>query len=86
MDLEGKKLVLSSISQEIGKMEEQLEVEKDNDIDMKIAYSSKYMLEAIKTLKCDKIEIKLNGEIKPIIIKNTEDENLIQLVLPIKTF
>lgn len=86
MDLEGKTLVLSSISQEIGKMEEQLEVEKDNDIDMKIAYSSKYMLEAIKTLKCDKIEIKLNGEIKPIIIKNTEDENLIQLVLPIKTF
>ena len=53
---------------------------------MKIAYSSKYMLEAIRTLKCDNVEIKLNSEIKPIIIKNTEDENLIQLVLPIKTF
>ena len=53
---------------------------------MKIAYSSKYMLEAIRALKCDNIEIKLNSEIKPIIIKNTEDENLIQLVLPIKTF
>jgi len=86
MELEDKNLTLSSTSQEIGKMEETMEIEKDNDINMKIAYSSKYMLEAIRTLKCDNIEIKLNSEIKPIIIKNTEDDNLIQLVLPIKTF
>lgn len=86
MDLEDNKLILSSTSQEIGKMEETLDIEKDKHVNMKIAYSSKYMLEAIRTLKCDKIEIKLNSEIKPIIIKNTEDDNLIQLVLPIKTF
>lgn len=86
MDLEGNNLVLSSTSAEIGKMEETIEISKDNDTNMKIAYSSKYMLEAIRALKCDNIEIKLNSEIKPIIIKNTEDENLIQLVLPIKTF
>ena len=61
-------------------------VEKDNDINMVIAYSSKYMLEALRTLKCEEIEIRLNSEIKPIIIKSSEDDNLIQLVLPIKTF
>lgn len=86
MELDDKTLVLSSTSQEIGKMEEKLEITKDNEVNMKIAYSSKYMLDALRTLKCEKIEIKLNSEIKPIIIKNTEDENLIQLVLPIKTF
>lgn len=86
MELNGNTLILSSTSQEIGTMEEKLEISKDNDINMQIAYSSKYMLEAIRTLKCDNIEIRLNSEIKPIIIKNTEDENLIQLVLPIKTF
>ncbi len=86
MEIEGTTMTLSSTSQEIGKMEEQLEIEKDKEVDMKIAYSSKYMLEALRTLKCDKIEIKLNSEIKPIIIKSTEDDNLIQLVLPIKTF
>ena len=53
---------------------------------MNIAYSSKYMLDALRTLKCENVEIKLNSEIKPIIVKNKEDENLIQLVLPIKTF
>ena len=43
------------------------------------------MLEALRSLKCENIEIKLNGEVKPIIIKSVEDDNLIQLVLPIKT-
>ena len=86
MNLNGKTLTLSSTSQEIGKMEENMTVEKDNDINMVIAYSSKYMLEALRTLKCEEIEIRLNSEIKPIIIKSSEDDNLIQLVLPIKTF
>lgn len=86
MELKDNKITLSSTSQEIGKMEEVIEVTKDNNIDMNIAYSSKYMLDALRTLKCENVEIKLNSEIKPIILKNKEDENLIQLVLPIKTF
>ena len=86
MELKGKTLTLSSISQEIGKMEETIDIEKDKEIDMTISFSSKYMLDALKTLKCETVNIKLNSEIKPIIIKNSEDENLIQLVLPIKTF
>jgi len=86
MDLNENILTLSSTSAEIGKMEENINIEKDKDINMKIAYSSKYMLEALRTLKCDTVDIRLNSEIKPIIIKNSEDDNLIQLVLPIKTF
>lgn len=86
MEIIGNELIISSTSQEIGKMEEKMNIVKNNDIDMKIAYSSKYMLDALRSLKCEKIEVKLNSEIKPIIIKNKEDNNLIQLVLPIKTF
>ncbi len=86
MEVIDDNLMLSSTSQEIGKMEENMKVEKNNDINMKIAYSSKYMLDALRTLKCETIEVKLSSEIKPIIIKNKEDDNLIQLVLPIKTF
>lgn len=86
MEIVNNNMVLSSTSQEIGKIEENMSIEKDSDIDMKIAYSSKYMMEALRSLKCEKIEIKLNSEIKPIIIKNKAADNLIQLVLPIKTF
>lgn len=71
---------------EIGNVVEKIEVEKNNNENIKIAFSSKYMMEAIKVLDCEKIELSFNGEIKPIIIKNPDDENLIQLIVPIKTY
>lgn len=86
MELNENTLTLSSTSAEIGKMQETMTIAKDKNINMNIAYSSKYMLEALRTLKCETVDIRLNSEIKPIIVKNSEDDNLIQLVLPIKTF
>ena len=44
------------------------------------------MLEALRTFKDEQILILLNGEVKPIVIKSTEDESLIQLILPLKTY
>ena len=86
MEINSDDIVLSSTSQEIGKIEETMHVSKSADKNMVIAFSSKYMMDALRTLKCDEVEIKLNSEIKPIIIKNAEDDNLIQIVVPIKTF
>ena len=51
-----------------------------------IAFSSKFMMEALKTINSKDIRILLNSDIKPIILKTDEDENLIQLLLPIKTY
>lgn len=86
MELKGKELIISSNSQEIGKIEEKINIEKNNDTNIEISYSSKYMMEALKTIKGDKALILLSGEIKPIILKSLEDDNLIQLIVPIKTF
>ena len=79
-------VVVTSNIPEIGNVVEKIEVEKNNQENIKIAFSSKYMMEAIKVLDCDRIELSFNGEIKPIIIKNPEDDNLIQLIVPIKTY
>ena len=38
------------------------------------------------TINSKDIRILLNSDVKPIIIKTDEDENLIQLLLPIKTY
>ena len=86
MEIKNNELVISSNSQEIGKIEERIKLEKDNEKNMEISYSSKYMMDALKTLKGEKTLILLSGEIKPIILKSPEDENLIQLIVPIKTF
>lgn len=75
-----------SMNQEIGKVEEKISVNKLKGNDIKISFSAKYMLEALKTFKGENVKLLLNGEIKPIIIKSEEDKDLIQLILPIKTF
>lgn len=79
-------VIVSSNIPEIGHVEEKIEVITESKENIKIAFSSKYMMEAIKTLDCEEIELCFNGEIKPIIIKNKEDNSLIQLILPIKTY
>ncbi len=79
-------LVLKSSSLEIGRVEEKMEIEKNNNENIKISFSAKYMMEALKSFEEDDIEIHFYGEIKPIIIKNIDNESLIQLVLPIRTY
>ena len=82
----GNELVITSFASEIGKSEESVAISKNNDNDIAISYSAKYMLDALKTLKDDELIILMNGDSKPIILKNAKDESLIQLILPIKTY
>lgn len=71
---------------EIGNVEEKISISKNNMEEIKISFSSKYMMEAIKNFDCDDIEISFNGEIKPIIITGIDNDELIQLISPIRTF
>jgi DNA polymerase-3 subunit beta len=86
MHLEKGILTISSSASEIGKVEETLNVESNTDETLDISFSARYMIEALKTFKDEQILILLNGEVKPIVIKSTSDESLIQLILPIKTY
>lgn len=82
----GNEVVISSNTPEIGKVEEKLAITKNNNNEIKIAFSSKYMMEALRTINSKDIRILLNSDVKPIILKTDEDEDLIQLLLPIKTY
>lgn len=81
-----KELVLKSSSQEIGKVEQTMLIEKDdNSKDIKISFSARYMLDALKAIDEEFITISFVGEVNPIIIKE-KSNTLIQLVLPIRTY
>ena len=82
--LENKILTIFSNSPEIGKVEEKMNVDNDNFID--ISFSSKYMLEALRSFKSDKILINMIDNNSPIILKEVDNDSLIQLILPIKTY
>ena len=44
------------------------------------------MKKKLKYLEGDTVELAFEGEVKPIIIKDVDDPNLTQLVLPIRTY
>ncbi len=86
LETNGDILILKSSSAEIGRVEEKMPITKNNNEDIKISFSAKYMMEALKSFSTETVNIHFVGEIKPILIKSTEDETLTQLVLPIRTY
>lgn len=86
LETNGNMLILRSSSAEIGRVEEKMPITKNNSEDIKISFSAKYMMEALKSFSTETVDIHFVGEIKPILIKSTEDETLTQLVLPIRTY
>lgn len=75
---------ITSMSLEIGKVEEKLNVDCDKNI--KISFSAKYMMDALRTMKSDNVTLTFVGEIKPILLKEENNDNLICLILPIRTY
>ncbi|MDO4995652.1 MAG: DNA polymerase III subunit beta [Bacilli bacterium] len=86
LETSGNTLILRSSSAEIGRVEEKMPISKNNSEDIKISFSAKYMMEALKSFSTETVDIHFVGEVKPILIKSTEDETLTQLVLPIRTY
>ena len=81
-----KNLLTITATTEQGTSQEKIEVDTNYSEEFDISFSARYMLEALKTFKDEQLLILLNGDTKPIIVKSTEDESLIQLILPIKTY
>ena len=86
MELNEDKLTLSSYSNEIGKVEDTITVNRNIKDPLSISFSSKYMMDALKTFGDEEVSLLMNTDSKPIVIKSDKDESLIQLILPIKTY
>ena len=84
LELNNDELTISSNSPEIGYVEEKMAVKSNGNIS--ISFSSKYMLDAIRSFGEEKVVLYMNNDNSPIIVKSKEETSLIQLVLPIKTY
>jgi len=43
-------------------------------------------LEALRAFESQEVTMKLTGELKPFLITGKNDDNLVQLILPVRTF
>ena len=86
MSLDGNKMTIYGSSAENGKTKEELTVESNNKNKLDISFSSKFMMDALRVLNTTNIIIQMSGDDKPIIINAVDDDSIIELILPIKTY
>ncbi|WP_323703571.1 DNA polymerase III subunit beta [Mammaliicoccus sp. Dog046] len=80
------KLELSSTSPEIGTVKEDVSTDHVEGESLKISFNSKYMMDALKAIDHDEVQIEFFGTMRPFILKPKGDETVIQLILPIRTY
>lgn len=82
----GDKKVLDvySASQHLGENNYLIPIKVSAPIEADIAFNWRYLLDGIKTLSSNDISLKLNGEVKPAVIKPTDDPSYFYLVMPIR--
>ncbi|NJH64761.1 DNA polymerase III subunit beta [Staphylococcus agnetis] len=77
---------LSSTSPEIGTVKEEVTANDVEGGNLKISFNSKYMMDALKAIDNDEVEVEFFGTMKPFILKPKDDDTVTQLILPIRTY
>ena len=76
-------LVVEAHSQ-IGDVHEELDVQQDG-ANMNIAFNVKYLIDVVRYIDAEQIEIHLNNAVSPCIINPVGNSDYIHLVLPVRT-
>ncbi|WP_156289942.1 DNA polymerase III subunit beta [Oceanobacillus salinisoli] len=77
---------ITSNSPEIGNVTEDLTVQAMEGEELKISFSSKYMIDALKAIEYDEVSISFTGAMRPFIIRPVNDDSILQLILPVRTY
>jgi DNA polymerase-3 subunit beta len=83
---EGNQVEVSSQSLELGRAYETLVTEKFEGDPLRISFSAKFMMDALSKVDAQNVRIHFVGPMRPIIIRPIGDENILMLILPIRTF
>ncbi len=84
--LDNQEIEISGNSPEIGNVKEQLSIISMEGEEIKISFSSRYMLDTLKTIDSNQVQIDFSGAMRPFVIRTPEQENILQLILPVRTF
>ncbi len=73
---------ITSVS-EYGNVSESVKAEVDG-VDLTISMNAKFLLDALRALSEEKVDISFNGAISPFILQNNEKKDSLYLILPVR--
>lgn len=79
-------LDISSNSPEVGNVKEDLVVTSIDGEDLNISFSAKYMLDTLRTIDSQEVQINFTGTMRPFVIKVPNNNSVLQLILPVRTY
>lgn len=79
------RLAINSTAPEVGQVVEQIDLVRYEGEEIQIAFNAKYMLEALRALESDQAEIGFTGALSPFMLKPAEQDDLLQLIVPVRT-
>ncbi|QDP38769.1 DNA polymerase III subunit beta [Radiobacillus deserti] len=83
---DGNQVEISSNSPEVGKVEEEITAKSIEGEELKISFSAKYMMDALKAIDSDQVKIEFTGAMRPFIIRPMDNDQILQLILPVRTY
>ncbi len=84
--IDGGVIEVSSNTPEIGNVVEEIAAQEIEGEELKISFSAKYMMDALKALEGTEIKISFTGAMRPFVIRPLADDSILQLILPVRTF
>ncbi|WP_079529048.1 DNA polymerase III subunit beta [Halobacillus hunanensis] len=73
-------------SPEVGNVVEEVVADSIEGEDLKISFSAKYMMDALKAVDYDQVNVEFTGAMRPFLIRPVDDEQILQLILPVRTY
>lgn len=83
---ENNTLEISSNTPEVGQVTEEVSTKTIEGEDLKISFSAKYMMDALKIIEEDHVQIEFTGAMRPFIIRPSDNDQILQLILPVRTY
>ncbi len=80
------RIEITSNSPEVGQVAEEMGLESFSGEELNISFSAKYMIDALRAVECDEISIDFTGAMRPFIIRPTNGDPILQLIVPVRTY
>ncbi|WJE15825.1 DNA polymerase III subunit beta [Halobacillus sp. ACCC02827] len=86
MTKENNHLEITGNSPEVGNVVEEVLANDVEGEDLKISFSAKYMMDALKAVDYDQVKVEFTGAMRPFLIRPVDDDQILQLILPVRTY
>ncbi|SOC43900.1 DNA polymerase III beta subunit [Salinicoccus kekensis] len=86
MNVNTSSVELSSNSPEVGTVNEDINTGEIEGEGLKISFNSKYMMDALRAINNEDVTIEFYGTMRPFTLKSSESDEVVQLILPIRTY